>query len=240
MARRNAFTLIEVMIVLTIVVSFMAIAWPRMRGLAGKTQLREAAVGFKAVCAEARDQAVRYGRPTMVRYRLGESQYRLSDAMAKHTDSDDLINVDATNTTEQRSLDNDPLASDYELPLMIQFAEPTAGRGDENLDRMDPLTDLSESGEDDKLDIGPADGEAKPFDWIESESITFYPEGRSSSATVRMLASDSGESITLTVRGLTGGVSIGPVETAFRSDTEPAEVDVLPNSVSTGPTDVQN
>ncbi len=156
LSSRNAFTLIEVMIVMTIVVAVLAIAWPRMRRMAAKTQIREAAIEFKAACNEARVHAARSGKPTYVRYKFGQSKFQLSDSIATDTQS--------TKWSEE-----------YELALGTVFDDP------QNQHR-------------------------------ESEQITFFPEGRSTSAVVRVLASDNGDSIMLTIRGLTAGVTVGDVE----------------------------
>ena len=76
-------------------------------------------------------------------------------------------------------------------------------------------------------------GESKPVDWTESEQITFFPEGRSTSAMVRVLASDNGDSIMLAIRGLTAGVTVGDVEKRIvdrnesQDSTGPAEPPTL-------------
>lgn len=205
MTRRDAFTLIEVMIVLTIVVSFMAIAWPRMRGLANKTQLRQAAVDFEAACAEMRDRAVRFGLPTVIRYRLGQSKYQLSDASAPAVDRDNMVRLESANLALQDSQRERPTKTEFELPPGVLFVDPAEGIDE-------PTSEIGETSDDDLLVVGPNDEEAEPIDWSDSASITFYPDGRATTATIRILATDTGDSIQVVVRGFTGGVAVGPVE----------------------------
>ena len=54
-------------------------------------------------------------------------------------------------------------------------------------------------------------GRPVPIDWDNAQRITFFPEGRSTNAAVRVLALDTGDSIILNVRGLTAGVEIGEI-----------------------------
>lgn len=221
MYKRNAFTLIEVMIVLTIVVSVMAIAWPRMRGLAAKTQIREATIEFKAACIEARDRSVRSGKPVYLRYQLGLSKFRLSETDQIDTRPGDTIQVTAANVSERPTKDLKPYSQEYELAIGIIFDDPANHRkemddgfGVDGLVDRSGRNDPEQLEQQDKLVIG----DKRAIDWAESEVITFYPEGRSTSAVVRILASDSGDAIMLSVRGLTAGVTVGEVERPLKTE----------------------
>jgi len=199
------------MIVLTIVVSMMAIAWPRMRGLAAKSQLREAAVEFKSACAEARDLAVRSGRPVYLRYQFGQSPFRLSDSAVSEANTVDRIQIGSSGNPESESIDQTQFTRQFELSLGIVFDDPANQRDETETDDIRLLIDPQKLDDEDKLTVG----KEQTIDWTDSESITFFSEGRATAATVLLLADDSGDSIMLTVRGLTGGVSIGPVERPF-------------------------
>jgi prepilin-type N-terminal cleavage/methylation domain-containing protein len=220
MSERNAFTLIEVMIVLTIVVSVMAIAWPRMRGLAAKTQIREAAIEFKAACIEARDRSVRSGKPVYLRYKLGLSKFRLSETEQMDAQPGDTIQVKATGVSGRATQVLKPYSQEYELAIGIIFDDP-ANLRDEMDDEFGVDALVDRSGQNDPEQLEQQDklvvGEKRAIDWAESEVITFYPEGRSTSAVVRILASDSGDAIMLSVRGLTAGVKVGDVERPLKT-----------------------
>lgn len=188
-APRAAFTLLEVMIVLSIAVGFLALSWPRMQGLVSKHELQEAALSVKAACAEARDRAVRSGHPVMLQYEHGGGQFRV------------VSSADPELATEA--------AASYELPTGIEFdrqrSVPDPGRM-QRAEIDDPET----------ITIGGAATEEP----AEIETILFHPEGRSSSATVRLTSVAAGRTVELTVRGLTGGVIIGPVTNLAQRQTE--------------------
>lgn len=223
MTNRYAFTLIEVMIVLTIVVSVMAIAWPRMRGLAAKTQIREAAIEFKAACIEARDSAVRSGNPVYVRYKFGQSKFRLTDSDTTDTDSQTVIQVNPSLSTEPNIGQDGPWSQEVQLASGMVFDDPN-NQHRESLDK--PGTSAvvvpDHGANSEQLDVKDtlAVGEKKLVDWTESEQIVFFPEGRSTTAIVRLLATDNGDSITLTIRGLTAGITIGAVEKSLEKPVQ--------------------
>jgi prepilin-type N-terminal cleavage/methylation domain-containing protein len=211
MSTRRAFTLIELMIVMAIIVSVLAIAWPRMRRLAAKTQIREAAIEFKAACTEARDRAARSAKPVDLRYQFGRSRFRLSESDQVDLETDSVIQVNSPVDSQQVPSEIEPYSEEYKLTQGVVFDDPSNHDQEFDVDALDDRSDLTDRprlGQADKLKVG----QNQVLDWTESERITFYPEGRSTSATVRILATDSGDSIMLTVRGLTAGVSIGDVE----------------------------
>ncbi len=235
MIKRDAFTLLEVMIVLAIVASLLAIAWPRMRGLAASTQVREAAIDFKAACAEARDQAVRRGVPIVISYQLGRSQYRISESVPQQFDAADMITIEGPGEFGQAPEADRPLNLLHELPAGIAFDDP-ANRGDPITDgyALDGDARLSDQASNNPEQLASEDklviGKTELNGWADSQSITFYPEGRCTSATVRLLAPDFGDSISLTVRGLTSGVVIGPVERAVLRETNELETQPIYDS----------
>ena len=235
MSKREAYTLLEMMIVMTIIVLLVAIAWPRMRGLAARTQVREAAVEFKAVCAEARDLAVRRGQPIILNYQIGRSEYRVSDSLNQYLDADDVIQIESPILNAEETFADEPLDLPYELSSGIQFEDPAPRRDPDadvfnrqgDAENSNPvMTDLESLDDEDKLVID----DQSAIDWNDAEAITFYPAGRCTSSIVRLLAPDTGESITVTIRGLTSGVSIGPVEKAPSDEADSLETQVAASS----------
>lgn len=53
------------------------------------------------------------------------------------------------------------------------------------------------------------------------ESVTFFPDGRSTQSEIHIALPDRTHSIQLSVRGLTGGVTIDPIERMTRQDAVP-------------------
>jgi len=180
-SRHTAYTLLEVMIVLSIVVGFLALAWPRMRGLAAKNELKAAAVELKAACSEARDLAVRSGRAVTLRYQLGDARFQV----VSESDTDTL----------------DHSSQIHNLPAGIEFSA---------LEQTDDGQRAAELPDTNATNVTTQNRLAAP-EGTEFESITFYPEGRSSSAAVVLATQDAQRRVELNIRGLTGGVKIGPV-----------------------------
>lgn len=251
MADAFAFTLLEVLIVLTIVVAFLAIAWPRMRGMAARTELREAAVEFKTACAEARELAVRSGAPVVVRYQCGGSAFGLcADGSSPRSGEPSEVGQRGLVPNDQPAFETEPDRDDspqtvgesvpvdrvgesiadgspghfdsvvdqtFELPSGIRFG--FAGQSRE-ISSADPPENAFSEGE--RAETAPSSGA-----WAlgnqgtqASEAITFYPDGRGSPANVLLAAVDSGDSIALTVRGLTGTVQIGDVRKAVKTSPD--------------------
>ena len=77
---RNAFTLLEVTIVLVMLVGLLSLAWPRMSGVAKRSELRDAALKIKLALNEARDQAIQRGLEVQFVYGLQSSRYQLRQA----------------------------------------------------------------------------------------------------------------------------------------------------------------
>lgn len=74
---QNAFTLLEVTIVMVMLVGLLALAWPRMSGVAKRSELRDSALKIKLALNEARDQAIQRGLEVQFVYELQSDQYQL-------------------------------------------------------------------------------------------------------------------------------------------------------------------
>ncbi|MEC7408518.1 MAG: GspH/FimT family pseudopilin [Planctomycetota bacterium] len=74
---QNAFTLLEVTIVMVMLVGLLALAWPRMSGVAKRSELRDSALKIKLALNEARDQAIQRGLEVQFIYGLQSNQYQL-------------------------------------------------------------------------------------------------------------------------------------------------------------------
>lgn len=74
---RSAYTLLELMIVLAILVTVMAVAWPRITGQLQTIGPREAALQLKGDLEEAREQAVLTGEAWAVRIERGQARYEI-------------------------------------------------------------------------------------------------------------------------------------------------------------------
>jgi prepilin-type N-terminal cleavage/methylation domain-containing protein len=211
--KSSAFTLLEVMIVLAIMVSLLAMSWPRMRKAASRAALREAALQVKAGLAEARDLAVRNCAETRFSFQNNCSEFRIAEADSAFEDQEDVINLDvpgndlALNHHSGEEFDQLDSTS-HELPNQVTFAalkESETGSSTMARNGVPVASHLS------RLSPFSSDDDSTVEDTAE-HSINFFPDGRCSSATIRLGSADTHETVTLTVRALTGGVTIGQIE----------------------------
>lgn len=173
---RNAFTLLEVTIVLVMLVGLLAMAWPRMSGVARQTDLRGAAMTIKRALNEAKEQAVQRGREVHFIYKHESSGFQLSESRANERDADPAER-------------NAPEAMGAELTTGAAFAMGSLPEG---------CLFLSEN-------QSSADQSTRPME------ITFYPDGRGTNHQLQVAFDTREMAISLSVRGLTGGVKISQV-----------------------------
>lgn len=81
-AGRLGFSLLELMIVLSILSVITVMAWPRITGRLQQIAAREAAMQLRSDLAEAREAAIRSGEPWALRARLGGGAYEIGPALA--------------------------------------------------------------------------------------------------------------------------------------------------------------
>ncbi len=74
---KHGYSLLELMIVLAILVSIMAVSWPRISKRMQLIAPREAALQLKADLAEARDLAVTSGEAWVIRVQRGSAKYEI-------------------------------------------------------------------------------------------------------------------------------------------------------------------
>lgn len=75
-ARANGFSLLELIIVLMVMVSLLAIAWPNLQRPLRRTSLSEAAQTLRSAIDDSRFQAITTGTPMFVQLRRGENVMR--------------------------------------------------------------------------------------------------------------------------------------------------------------------
>src|SRR5437763_793613 len=78
MARRSAFTLLELLLVLALVVMVLAVAYPSLDAALTEARLKAGADHLRARFAEARSHAILDNQPYVFSVKPGESGYRLA------------------------------------------------------------------------------------------------------------------------------------------------------------------
>ena len=203
--RRNrpGYTLLELVIVMGILASLTAIAWPRVRPMMRRSSLREAALQLKADFAEAREQAVLRGKVWEFRLHSGTSHYTIRPQGAVTTPASSSVNQLAAfddGLPASQPVIQDQAASARELPDGAIF--PSQPASSDQAQRTNSWK--SETIEVDDLLVPSISGGVL--------AAQFFPDGRVTEAVIELKQRETRESIALRLRGLTGGVTIGSVE----------------------------
>ena len=209
---RPAYTLLELVIVLSILASLMAITWPRLSPLLRRSSQRDSALQLTADLADAREQAIRTGEVQELHVYPGTGRYTIGPATSKignpSPDADQHFNStgqDAANTFSDSGPESikqqDIVVS--ELPDDVVFSQRDSPF-DEDPESVGFLTSaVMEDVESDLSAGGDADGVL---------AVQFFPDGRSTDTVVELTRPETRELLVLRLRGLTGGVTIGAVE----------------------------
>ncbi|MEO1998070.1 MAG: hypothetical protein ABGZ17_22725 [Planctomycetaceae bacterium] len=204
--RRGAYSLIEMLIVLAVMVGTISLSWPAVRNSLAKSRLRHAARQVQTTLNKLRSQAIRSGTPQMLRYQEQGNQYQVTTAgQPQRRDATDATHPLPRSTTEtHRRADR---FQRIELPNGIRFRSASHAR-ERDLETVlngqsiaQPITAQTRA-----VAAGPLVAETQQW----SPPIVCYPNGRTSDAHI-VLAGQNGFVIRVTLRGLTGIVtSTGP------------------------------
>ena len=114
-ARESGFSLLELIIVLMVMVSLLAIAWPNLQRPLRRTSLSEAAQTLRSAIDDSRYQAITTGMPVFVQLRQGNYVLRAGSFDNFVNAEDDLV---ATSTS---SLQPATLKQSNDGPLPATF-----------------------------------------------------------------------------------------------------------------------
>ena len=187
---RRGYSLLELVIVLAIIASLSAIAWPRIRPGLHRSQLREAASQLAAEFSDARQKAIRAGSIEEFWFQPGSRSYEFRTAVSapsEQPESDSYIEARAVQQFERWPA---TLHNAVQLPDGIVFAP-----------RDEPQ----------EFDHATAVNAIFP-DSQPAPDVRFFPDGRATETVVRIVLQDTHEVVSVRLRGLTGGATLGPVE----------------------------
>ena len=202
-SRRSAFTLLELLLVLALIVAIGALVWPALERPLATQRLRRAAEQVRMHLTKTRTQAILTGETFAFRFQPGKPLMRVEAVTQNEAVLESASTLGAAGTqsgamsqgTSSRSTIGQPAAVravEGQLPEDIVFyggdvASDTRSEQFATQERMKGSVDLS---------------------W--SQPVLFFPDGTATAARVAVVG-DRGRAVVIEVRSLTGGVKIGDI-----------------------------
>jgi prepilin-type N-terminal cleavage/methylation domain-containing protein len=206
-AKRRAFTLLEMVVVLCLVGAVLSTAWPSVRRTLGKSQLREAAKQVRTQLAAARLSAMESGQPQQFRYQPGTGRYVVTpldsppDTPFDPDQPSSAPSVRPVSTAVRHSENSSDDCRAQPVQALcggVIFGASNAQQAYADASRTRTKVPAPEAG---MSDIVPG----QYADW--SAPIIFYPNGRSADATVR-LHGERDFQVDVNLRGVLGTVEV--------------------------------
>jgi prepilin-type N-terminal cleavage/methylation domain-containing protein len=191
MNRRRAYTLMELLLVLAIIVIAAAAVAPSFRGVIRSTALKSAASELRAALTKAHVLAMKSGRTQMFQYELGASKYKIEPYIAGD-DEIESVEGDPTGAFAGSSTSQHHSTPDKTLPEGIKF---TAGDFaiESRAERIEREVGTSSSG---------------GATW--SRPILFFTDGSSVDAFI-VIGNEHNSGIRIDLRGMTAALKVSDV-----------------------------
>ncbi|MCI0360427.1 MAG: prepilin-type N-terminal cleavage/methylation domain-containing protein [Planctomycetaceae bacterium] len=191
--RQRAFTLLEVLLVLAILVVVLAAAMPSLHGVMRDAALKSAADTVRVHWTKAHVKAMKTGRIQVFRFEQGGTRFTVQPWAAADDAIEAAPSVQGFGAAEEETasprLDESSAVS---LPEGTKFVAGAAA-----------LEGRSQSIEQDIKDANKFEA-----DW--SQPVLFYPDGSTSDAWV-IVANERDVAIRVELRGMTGTTTIGEI-----------------------------
>ena len=193
---RRGYSLMEMMIVLSVLAGMAAMAWPMLQSPLGKLRLQAAAQEVSTELSKARLKAMQSGVAQVFRIQMNTGKFQVTPATDdedSNSDSDETSSSSAEvsqSSSEERSPltdDSDMVADEKELPDGICF--------------QCPVKETEEEAESTQAEVT-SEGDG----W--TDLAVFYPNGGTTSAIVT-LRSKLDLHLNVKLNGLTGSAKIG-------------------------------
>lgn len=194
---RGGYTLMELLLVLTVVAVIVAVAWPNVMRLSGRQKLTEAAERVRAVAASARVHAIESGLVYQFRYEPGGTHF-LTVPFEREFES---VSPNAKGTGT--ALGRFSKASGV-LPKGVTFAAPTL-TGSSSSNAAATAMGTGQKLPSIALEGLPDAGTLGTLSW--SGPIQFQPDGSSMDMSLDLIDKRN-QRITLRIRGVTGSIGV--------------------------------
>jgi prepilin-type N-terminal cleavage/methylation domain-containing protein len=211
---RHGYTLIELMMVLSVITILVATSLPAVRSPMAKSTLRTSAKDLRSELSRARLRAIETGLVLHFRYKEGTSEYEIVPQNSEF--SEDLWSEAVVEDLESPSQTSSLSAIDTvtvedevvsgELAEGVRFMKTESEDAGFETVISEEADDEFASVEEEPLSEGSFDDDSE---W--SEPIVFYPNGRISQSRIR-LEGENHIQVDLNVRGLTGNVSVSDLK----------------------------
>ncbi|WP_437205489.1 pilus assembly FimT family protein [Planctomicrobium sp. SH664] len=201
---RSAFTLLEILLVLAVIVAVIAISYPRLNGMVRQQRMQGVTEEIRRFLDRARVRAIEEGRTLEVRVEANGRHYLLlpHDAVDPEEVASSLrpgAQADAATTRQQ-----DPFLV-LRMPEEFHFYLPNAMLGD--APRAERISEQL-------LDIVQNSYVARDLVWC--QPILYFPDGTATDGKVTVMDQNR-RYVNLFVRGLTGGVATTPIKVLTES-----------------------
>jgi hypothetical protein len=180
---RPAYTLFELLLLLVILVTMVAIAYPSLDSMYASFRMTQAADQVRARWADARSQAMNEGRAYRFAVVSGKGNFRIAP------DSPDYWGSGGEPAASDPN--NPPLVIDETLPKGVRFSTGDFG----------PIAG-TDAGGDSSLPAGMVD----PGSW--SDVVTFLPDGTAKEDVEIVFTARGARPMVLKLRAMTGAVSV--------------------------------
>lgn len=186
---RQAFTLMEVVLVLALLVVIAALTFPSIEVMYTDMRMTSAADQIQAHWAEARARAMEDGQPYTFSVVWSKGNYRIAPENADSSSA--TSDASGPNNTPDAGL----LVIDDRLEKGIRFGQPDAWQGS----------------------AGDGQGDSSmPVDGVDASSwssvVTFLPDGTARADATLILYARNATPLSVKVRALTGAVTVTPVQ----------------------------
>ena len=192
---RRAFTLVEVLLTLAIMVIIAGVAWTALQRPLARQRLRSAADTVRTELCQARVDAMKSGHTYSFRYMVHGDRYHFGP-QGDASQADSAAPAQHSAATDDETLGDEPLppSVDKTLPRGIRFLSADGG-GELAAMGDDPQAQSAENGD----------------AW--SDPIYFYADGSTSDARL-LLAASRHAAMRLLLRGVTGSVTVDDATSA--------------------------
>jgi prepilin-type N-terminal cleavage/methylation domain-containing protein len=227
LSRRSGFTLFELILVLIILVTLAAIAFPTLEAMVSSRRLQQSAERLQNELLEARVEAMKTGQAQVFRATINGNTYTIEPWLSGNEDSDasagakvmsasGVVGTERTGTGQVAlssiSADGDAKQLDNDVQFM----------GIETLVDARNALEIQKSGE-----TAPMAGVGTAVSGGISSPLLVYPDGSSTTAQI-ILADSRGRRMAIQLRGVTGRSSIVRLATVDASSI-PAIANAAPS-----------